>query len=378
MQADDTSGEAIDFLVRRDDWQRCEVRRAPVPATLASGQVLLRVDRFAFTTNNITYAVIGDMLGYWRFFPAESPWGRLPVMGFADVQRSAHSEVLVGERVFGFFPMATHLVIDAGEVTPTQFTDAAAHRQDTALPYRQYLRAARDPQYDAGREDQLMLLRGLFVTAFLVDDYLADQADFGATTFLISSASSKTAIALAFLLSGRGAGRVVGLTSPGNVAFVRRLGFYTDVLAYDQVADLQAADLPYATPVAFIDHAGDGALVEALHRHFGEQMKYSGIVGVTHRDQRPRAAALPGAEPAFFFAPAQMEKRLAEWGADGLHARLGGAWQRFAAASDAWLEVVRGYGPAAVEATYREVLEGRARPHQGHVLSLWPTAAAAA
>jgi len=373
MQAGETSGEAIDFLVRRDDWQQCEVRRAPLPATLAPGQVLLRVDRFAFTTNNITYAVIGDMLGYWRFFPAESPWGRLPVMGFADVQRSAHPEVRVGERVFGFFPMATHLVIDAGDVTPAQFADAAPHRQDTALPYRQYLRAARDPQYDAGREDQLMLLRGLFVTAFLVDDYLADQSAFGATTFLISSASSKTAIALAFLLSGRGAGRVVGLTSPGNVEFVRRLGFYSEVLAYDQVADLARE-----TPVAFIDHAGDGALVEALHRHFGDQMKYSGIVGATHRDQRRRPRALPGAEPAFFFAPSQMETRVAEWGADGFHARLGGAWQRFVAASDIWLEVVRGCGAAAVEATYREVLAGRARPHQGHILSLSPSAPTAA
>lgn len=371
METDETTGASVDFAVRRDDWQQCTVQRTPLPAHLAAGQVLLRLDRFALTTNNITYALTGDMLGYWRFFPAEPPWGRLPVMGFADVVRSAHADLNVGERVFGFFPMSTHLLVEADEVGAAQFVDAAAHRQDTALAYRQYLRAAGDPQYEAGREDQLLLLRGLFLTSFLVDDFLADQGGFGAEAFLISSASSKTAIALAFQLAARRAGRVVGLTSPANADFVRRLGCYDEVLAYDAATTL-APD----TAVAFIDHAGDSALVEALHRHFGDHLKYSGIVGATHRDRRRRPRTLPGPEPTFFFAPAQLEKRHAEWGAAGFQTRLGGAWRRFVAASDDWLEVVRGYGPAAVEATYRDILAGRARPHQGHVLSMWPAPAA--
>lgn len=362
-----TGPEAVDFAVRRDDWRQCRVTPAPPVVALRPGQVLFRVDRFALTANNVTYALTGDMLAYWTFFPAEAPWGRIPVMGYADVLASRRDGVAAGERVFGFFPMSTHLVIDADEVRAGSFLDAAPHRSGTALAYRQYTRAAGDPLYEAAREDALMLLRGLFITSFLVDDFLADQGGFGARALAISSASSKTAIALGFLSKRRGAARVIGLTSARNRAFVERLGCYDEVRAYDEVTAL-----PANVPTAFVDHSGDAAVVRAMHEHLRERLVYSGIVGATHWDRGGRSRDLPGAEPAFFFAPTQLEKRQSEWGPDGFQQRLGDAWRAFLTFTDGWLEVVRGYGPAAVERVYREVLEGRALPHQGHVLSLWP------
>jgi hypothetical protein len=367
--AETTTG--VEFEVRRDDWRQCRTTSGPLPPDLRPGQVLFRIDRFALTSNNISYALAGDMLGYWRFFPAEDPWGRLPVMGFADVLRSAHGEVRAGERVFGFFPMSTHLVIEAVAASPTQFMDGASHRQDSAPVYRQYLRCAGDPLYEQRREDALLLLRGLFFTSFLVDDFLADNDGFGAATFVLSSASSKTAIALAYLLSQRRAGTVVGLTSPRNRAFVEGLGCYDRVVSYDEIEAVDSG-----RPTVFVDHAGDGPVVAAVHAHFGDQLRHSAVVGATHWDRRRTPAALPGPVPSFFFAPSQFEKRQAEWGPAEFQERLGGAWQRFLAFSDGWLEVVRGHGLAEVERVYREVLEGRAQPHQGHVLSLWDAGAA--
>jgi hypothetical protein len=291
-------------------------------------------------------------------------------MGFADVLRSAHPEVAAGERVFGFFPMSTHLLIDVADATATQFLDGVAHRRDTALVYRQYTRCARDPLYVVAHEDALLLLRGLFFTSFLVDDFLADNSGFGARSYVLSSASSKTAIALAFLLSRRAASHVVGLTSPRNRAFVERLGCYDRVLAYSEVATLD----PDA-PSVFVDHAGDGQLVNAIHTHLGDNVRHSAIVGATHWDGGRPAKNLPGAAPMFFFAPAQFEKRQAEWGPAVFQQRLGDAWRRFLTFSDGWLQVVRGHGQSDVERTYREVLEGRAQPQQGHILSLWDRAA---
>ena len=355
-----------DFLVRRADWRQCRVDTTAEPPEPGPGQVLFRVDRFALTANNVSYALTGDMLGYWRFFPADDGWGRVPVMGFGDVLASRHDGVRPGERVFGFFPMATHLVIDAGDVQPAQFADAAPHRADTALVYRQYLRAAADPLYDPAREDQILLLRGLFLTAFLVDDFIADQDGFGARTVVVSSASSKTAIALACQLTRRGGGEVIGLTSPRNVAFVERLGCYDRVVPYAEITTL-----PAEVPIVFVDHSGDGEVVNTLHRHFGDNVKHSCVVGATHWEGRRPARDLPGAPPTFFFAPSQFEKRTAEWGAAGLQQRLGDAWRAFLASTDAWLEVVRDHGPAAVERVWGEVVEGRAQPHQGHVLSMW-------
>lgn len=355
-----------DFLVERADWRRTRVLEpSPVPAP-GPGQVLLRVDRFALTANNVSYALTGAMLGYWTFFPADEGWGRIPVMGFGDVVASRSDDVHQGERVFGFFPMATHLLIDAGDADAARFADVAPHRLETAPVYRQYLRTTTDPLYDAAREDQLLLLRGLFLTSFLVDDFLGDNDAFGARTFVISSASSKTAIALAAQLSRHRRGQVIGLTSARNAAFVRRLPYYDRVVEYDAIETLPADE-----PVVFVDHSGDRAVVDTLHRHVGDNLRHSAIVGATHWEGRRPSRELPGAPPTFFFAPAQVEKRTHEWGAAGLQQRVGDAWHAFLASTDGWLEVVRGHGPATVERVWHEVLEGRARPEQGHVLSMW-------
>lgn len=357
------------FEVPQQGWRTGRVVPCDPPATLAPGQVCFRIDRFALTSNNVTYALIGPMLGYWTFFPTAEGWGRVPVMGFADVVASAHPDVAVGTRVFGFFPMGTHLVIDAADARGASMLDAAPHRAQTALPYRQYTRTDGDPLYEASREDQHALLRGLFITSFLVDDFLADNDGFGARTLVVSSASSKTAIALGFLASRRKAQRVVGLTSARNRAFVASLGCWDAVLTYDEVGTL-----PADVPAAFVDHAGNKQLVAAVHERLGDQLTYSGIVGATHWERGGRNRNLPGPEPAFFFAPTQMEKRLAEWGPGGFQQRLGDAWRAFVAFSDGWLQVTHGRGPAAIEQAWGELVDGRAEPQQGHILTMWEDA----
>ena len=52
-------------------------------ASLADDQVLLKIDSFGFSANNITYAVFGQTMGYWGFFPATKGYGIVPVWGFA-------------------------------------------------------------------------------------------------------------------------------------------------------------------------------------------------------------------------------------------------------------------------------------------------------
>ena len=358
-------GTAIDFEIDRRDWHKVRFRDSASPVATSPGQVLLRVDRFALTSNNVSYALTGDMLGYWNFFLAEAGFGRVPVMGFADVVESRHPDVKPGERFFGFYPMSTHLLVEAADATRSQFVDVAAHRRDTALAYRQYLRSSADPQYEEQREDAILLLRGLFLTSFLVDDFLADNREFGATRFFVSSASSKTAIALAACLSRRKAGRVVGLTSERNRAFVSGLGCYDEVLPY---AAIEAVDP--TTPSVFVDHSGDGRVVNGLHRRLGENLRHSAAVGATHWNGERPARNLPGPSPTFFFAPSQLEKRRAEWGPEGFEARLGESWRSFLGFSDGWLRIVRGRGRADLERVWGDLVDGRVRPEEGHILSL--------
>jgi len=351
------------FEVRRGSFAETRFVEAPLPA-LARGQVRFRVDRFALTANNVSYALTGDALGYWRFFPADEGWGRIPVMGFADVVASAHPEVREGTRCFGFYPMARTLVIEPGAVSAGQIVDAAPHRAGLAPAYAQYLPTTGDALWSAAHEDRILLMRGLFLTSFLADDFLAERDFAGAQTILVSSASSKTAIALAFQLKQRDRVRSVGLTSERNADFVRKLGTYDEVVTYDAIASLRRE------PTAFVDMAGDGAVTAALHHHFGRDLRIDCTIGATHWSAPRADEGLPGAKPEFFFAPAQIVKRTREWGPDGFGARLGEAWGRFCADSESWLRVVRSRGRDALERVYRDTLAGRIPPRDGQILSL--------
>jgi hypothetical protein len=359
--------KSTDFIVARDDLQQCKFVETQLPdtAALPDEALLVKVDRFAFTANNITYAVLGDQLKYWQLFPAPDNFGNIPVWGFGDVIASRHPGITVGERLFGYFPMATHLVIEATDVTKRGLRDAAAHRQNVAPVYNAYARVSGDPAFAGRQGDYQALLRPLFMLSFLVDDYLAENAFFDARSVILSSASSKTAFGLAHLVHLRKDIRVIGLTSAGNTKFVQSLGCYDEVVTYDRVTSL-----PSDSPVAFVDMAGNSDLRARLHRHFGDQMKYSGRIGLTHRSSSPNEPELPGAKPAWFFAPDQIRKRAKEWGPGGIDMRFGAAWSGFAPMLDQCLEVIEGRGAAAVKQIYLDTLNGRVPPNQGHILSL--------
>jgi len=354
----------VKFLVRRDDFSKTRFE-SETRIPLESNQVRFSVDRFALTSNNISYAAAGDMLDYWSFFPAEDGWGRIPAMGFGDVVETRHPDVAVGERVFGFFPMASELVIDVEGMTPEHYVDGAPHRRNHAPVYRQYLRVDADPLYEASREAQILLMRGLFMTSFLVDGFLADHDDFGAETFVLGSASSKTSIALAFLLAGRAAGRIVGITGEGNREFVAKLGLYDAALGYGEARQLSSGQ-----PTVFVDFSGNGSFVTDLHKHLGDTLKHHCFVGATHWDAGAREENLPGPEPSFFFAPGEIKNRLDAWGAEEFQRRIREGWGRFCASSDSWLEVRHHHGPGALAEVYANVLGGKSDPREGHVLSL--------
>ncbi len=363
------------LLVDKTDLSRTRLHRVDdVP--LADGQVRVAVDRFAFTSNNITYAAFGDAMHYWDFFPSgEDGWGIVPVWGFADVVQSSHPGVAVGERLYGYFPMAEQCVLQPARLTPAGFSDAAPHRANLHAVYNQYLRVARDPFYSANREDLQALLRPLFMTSWLIDDFLADNDFFGAAAdparpavMMLSSASSKTAYGTAYMLAQRAGIEVVGLTSAGNVAFCESLGCYHRVLTYDQIDHL-----PADTPCIYVDFAGNAALRSAVHHRF-TQLAYSCAIGGTHVDQLGGARDLPGPKASLFFAPAQVKKRNADWGAAVLGERLVQAWNAFlsqvADPESPWLSANAHCGAAAMQPVYASVLAGHADPRQGQMVVL--------
>lgn len=354
-----------DFVVRRDDLRHTAFvpARQDASTALADGEVLVRVDRFALTANNVTYGAVGDMVGYWKFFPADEGWGRIPVWGFADVVRSQHPGVPAGERLYGYFPMSPYLVLRPDDVGPDGFTDATPHRAELPPIYSRYLRVGADPGHDRATEGHVAIFRPLFTTSFLLADHLAAENGFGARTVVLSSASSKTALGLAFLLARDRRAAVVGLTSAANRGFVAETGYYDRVLTYDQMDAL--AD---AAPAVLVDFAGNAGVVRTVHERLGDGLRASISVGITHWERMAPPTALPGPTPAFFFAPDHAMRRVRDWGAAEFQRRVAEGLRAFLA-SARWLRIVEGRGPAAIEAAYGAMVDGRAAPAEGHVLS---------
>ena len=356
----------LDLEINRADLAASRLVERPLPE-LPPGQVRFAIDRFAVTANTVTYAVTGDVLGYWDFFPSTEPgWGRVPAMGWADVIASSHPDVATGGRYYGWYPMSRYVDMT---VTPTSdgLRDDGPHRAAHAPVYRAYVATDRDPFYQPGpdAEDRHALLRGLFITGFLAEDYFADNAWFGAARVLVLSASSKTAIGFAHCAASRGGIEVIGVTSPANAAFVGGLGCYGRVVTYD---DLES--LPANAPIVSIDMSGNGDVLARVHRHFGVELRHSMAIGRSHHEAPPRAEGLPGPRPAFFFAPTQVKKRLQDWGPRAYQERIATALRRFVDESQGWLEVTRVNGPDAAEATWRAVHSGRVPPNVGYVVSV--------
>lgn len=340
---------------------------------LPDGQVRMRVDRLAITANTVTYAEMGDMLGYWDFYPTgDDTWGRVPAMGWADVTASAHPDVEAGGRYYGWFPMVGTVDLS---VTPTRhgLRDDGEHRHAHAPVYRTFEDSRSDPLAPTGfvdavelgdLEDRQALLRGLFLTGFLADAFFEHNDWFGARRAVVLSASSKTAIAFADCASQRGLDALIGVTSPGNVDFVRGLDRYSDVVTYDEIASIAPG------PAVAIDMAGNGPATRALHGNLGDALAHSMLVGRSHHDAPP-ARPDKGPKPEVFFAPTAMSQ-LAEGGTDQaeLQERSAPALRTFVEGSRDWLDVDRSSGPEATATTWAEVHAGAVPPNIGRIVSL--------
>ncbi|MEL6236010.1 MAG: DUF2855 family protein [Pseudomonadota bacterium] len=380
-------------VLRRDirDGAASAQRLAP----LADGAARMRVDMVALTANTVTYAVVGAQIGYWKFWPcATEGRGIVPAWGFATCIESRSDEIAPGARFYGCWALAETLDVRP-HATKDGFADTDPRRDGLAPLYARYTRAGPDPSAAdpsaadpsaadpsaadpsaadpsaadpsaadpsaAEAEARRALLEPLLATGWLLTDHIEAHERFGAERVIISAASSKTAIGLAAGLREAGIA-TLGLTSPGNAAFVASTGLYDDVRTYDAVPALDPM------PSVFVDMAGSAPLRQALHQALaGGRLTRSIGVGAAHWQDIAAAPDLPDPQPEFFFAPAWSEKRIKDWGAEQLLQRMGGAMHRWIGQSGAWLRVDRRPASGLV-AAWQEAAAGRQSPQTGVVI----------
>ena len=354
-----------DFLIRRSDLRDTSWTPTHLP-DLAEGHARLKVDTFALTANNVTYATFGDAMKYWDFYPASDPaMGRVPVWGFATVTASKVEGVTPGQRVYGYLPISTEFDIQPIKISPAGFMDGAVHRKELAPIYNTYIDTATDTSYDADFEDQQMLFRPLFTTGWMIDDCLMESSKDVPETVVISSGSSKTALALAHCLKLRGHVDTVALTSERNKAFVESTGLYGRVRTYSDADRLHARGL-----TAFVDFLGRPSLTADIHNALKDRLVRSLVIGVTDWEGNRAPIQLPDPQPEFFFVPTYAATRAKELGAETLNKRLMEALVSFYTASKTFITPVHASGETEISDAWTKTLDAEVSPSEGLVLSL--------
>ncbi len=338
-------------------------------------EISVSIESFAFTSNNVTYGVAGNTIGYWQFFKttedANNEWGCIPVWGFAKIIKSNVDELIVGERLFGYFPPGDILNLKPIKVTNQGFADGKEHRKDLPAVYNNYLRLSGDANYDSSIDNIRSLLFPLHITSFCICDALQDEAYFGGDQIIIVSASSKTAIGLAQgLQETSSALSIIGLTSQKNLGFVKNLGCYDEVITYDHLSNVN-----FNLKSVMVDMAGSREILGTLHGSLADNMLKCLTVGMTHWDNEVTAEdalgqAMLRERTEFFFAPAHIQKRVTDWGYEGYNQKTTDFMKARSNQSIDWMQVKKINGLKNFISTYEKFVSGDINPNEGIIVEL--------
>ncbi|KAF5335699.1 hypothetical protein D9611_009590 [Ephemerocybe angulata] len=380
---------------------------------IPENHVLIKVDKFGFSTNNITYQALGEhphFRSYFDFHAAPTPdlaktHGIIPVWGFGTIASSTHSSVQAGERVYGYFAPTRYLVlpVSALDENGCAFSVHRPHFPRDRQPYHQVIRCAADPGMYAPTpegEDFTMIYRPLFLTAFWCEDWITGS--YGCNkgknlTVLVASASAKTAVCFIYLIQRRiKTGElphvsVVGLTSKKNLAFTNSLGLYNDVYTYDSFELGGKMQNEKDRRWIYVDVAGNDSINTRLRTHFsspgvGQVIKHIAL-GVTnlvpstsaqswsHIASAPDAPEVDGRSPwpaaELFFLPEWLQVRQRQMSMSGVMERQNVSWEEWMADCSRWVQLERVYGPGNVRDDYARIAKEGPGPTVGLVWSMW-------
>ncbi|GAA6139894.1 DUF2855 family protein [Arenicella sp. 4NH20-0111] len=330
------------------------------------GEIRVNVERFSFTANNVTYAVLGDYLKYWSFFPAKNAdgtdasteWGQIPVWGFGVVTESRCEHVNVGERFFGYFPPAQECVMKPSNVERGSYIDGSEHRAHLPAGYNIYRSA---PAVDHQADNERSLLFPLFVTAYSIHDLLSDKDWFNADQILIISASSKTSVGVAYALQNdEGSPKSIGLTSKRNRSSVENLNLYDQVLSYEEIENIDATK-----STIIVDMSGNKSLLSALHQHLSDNMKHTLNVGITHWNDLSEVSGINTDRCEQFFAPGHIQEMIKRMGPKEFQVNSGTFVVESALKTRSWLECVELNGLLQLSERYIDVCEGNIDSNTG-------------
>ncbi len=328
---------------------------------LQPGEVLFAIERFAFTANNITYALLGERFSYWQFFPTPDPeYGIVPVWGVAKVVASKCDDTAVGERFYGYWPLSQYLVSRTKALQTGLLIEKSEHRKALPISYNLYEKITNQTQQEI---DLLCLLKPLYTTAYLLALQTCETYMGNNSQILFSSASSKTSLMTAQEIRTRlnpdSEIKLVGLTSNLNKGFVEDTGYYDQVISYDSLSELDKD-----TGTCCLDFSGNADLAAQL----GDLLKHqlSSFVQIGMTDWQALGRVNIAVEPTLFFAPTVYQTVSKQVGAAQLQAAIDtGLLNAFKKMP---INIQEYNVTESMDSVYQNTLAGKARADAGQIM----------
>lgn len=359
------------FQIKKTDFASSRIisKESVENTTLNKGEVLVKIEQFGYSTNNITYAAVGELMSYWRFFPPlgknTDEWGVTPVWGFAEVTASNTKGVPVGDRLFGYFPPASHLIMTPVGINQQRLIDGTAHRSKLPAVYNVYRRVNNEKGYNKSMDKFRMLLFPLHLTSFCLWDLCKTKEWYRAKQILVLSASSKTSTGLGFALkSDASSPPVIGITSAKNLEAVEKMELYDGVITYQDIANVKAI------PTLIIDMSGNLEVLTALENHLGSSLHYCIQVGLTHWENTGEISKKMAKKSEFFFAPGHIQQRMKDWGADKFERKSAGFLKNCAKSTASWLTFKELDGLEGLQQVHPDVCAGKISPTEGLIVKM--------
>lgn len=359
----------MDLVVKRKDISKLLDVVSP-SLTIGDGEILVKVEKFSLTSNIVSYGTAGESLGYFNFFPTNDnkETARIPVWGYSKVVVSRCTGINEGDRYYGYYPMSNFLVLKPGKIKDDSFVDIIEHRTKLPGVYNTYYNVTKADWYDNKLEDLIILLRPLCLTGYLLSVFLGYEKNFSAKNVLITSASSKTSLSLAFELSRHSEFNVIGLTSEKNIDFVKSTKFYSKVVSYSDVEKV----LDKSDTYTIVDMRGNSDFLLSLDSHFSDKLKYICLVGNTDWKETKSKVKFK-AKKAFFFAPSQGVRLVKDHGQEKVNEMMSTAFTDFvtSCSKNGIFKMVNVSGEPDIKAMFDKITQNKVAPNEAVICSLW-------
>mmetsp|Transcript_73181 Transcript_73181/g.148601 ORF Transcript_73181/g.148601 Transcript_73181/m.148601 type:complete len:535 (+) Transcript_73181:149-1753(+) len=343
---------------------------------LEEGKVLLRIDKFGFSHMTLGYLMKGftrTFGGYHSFYPwTDEAHYRSACWGYATVMESAHPKVAVGTRIYGLVPPSKYTVQRvSGTIAGTKGDPSILELEMENVPYNmrrfQEMEIVEGNEDDPVVEDWRIIAKEVYKMAFYMDEQLLVETGM-INSVIISCASCKTALALAYCLRMREMRYVVGFTSKEHLDFVKSTDLYHDVFCYEDVDKL-----PTDHTVVYMDFKCDGELRQRITLKMGTNLMYNMVLGPAVFQKRMKDQVFEKRAREVIFNEATWRERrrmVAEVTKTGRNEKLKYSYKSFVERMRQYMKVRRATGVAELTKMYDSVYSNTASPSEVFVCSL--------